>query len=176
MKKLLLGLGSIAAVAAPIAAVVSCGDKDDEGFKVITMGNKATAISVQTQFGTGAVEANKATVFNGAKILGTWTKKIEGVQNTQKTIKKVGIKLFALHITGTYTTTSKIWNTDADQADSLKTNYGYVAPATTNALLFVNPNGSAEIVYLGSHATGDIHVNTNNNAGATIQIAAAKQN
>ena len=36
MKKLLLGLGSIAAVAAPIAAVVSCGDKDEAGFVAFT--------------------------------------------------------------------------------------------------------------------------------------------
>ena len=58
MKKLLLGLGSIAAVAAPIAAVVSCGGEDTPAKQ--TQG-KSTVTNTESQLARSLNSDDKAT-------------------------------------------------------------------------------------------------------------------
>ena len=101
MKKFILGLGSVAAAVAPIAAVVSCGsDEDSKGTLTITDAEKATVITALTAHLThkgndGMTDAvtGTAATFN----------KVEISYDKKGSILKVDYKL-------TVATPGKIWS------------------------------------------------------------------
>ena len=69
MKKILLGLGTVAAVAAPVTAVVACGSESDSGIQAnlgsTIDGTKASAVITAA---TAAHAGNTATVIDATKI------------------------------------------------------------------------------------------------------------
>ena len=102
MKKILLGLGSVAAVAAPIALVVSCGDKatpnsfsaelNDAGTTLNVEAGSVTQVSAPTAAGTNPVYHMSA--YNAAEI----------VNRLIELGKEIYMKVTKVHITITNAT------------------------------------------------------------------------
>ncbi|MCK5807057.1 MAG: hypothetical protein KAG91_01525 [Mycoplasmataceae bacterium] len=118
MKKLLLGLGSIAAVAAPIAAVVSCGDDDgDKNGK-----NIVSDITIDSLKGT--ISSKDASVTGATTIEGIDTIKAVSLKMQLGNLVKTGVATFN-GTTRTYFTIAS--NTQLDKLTgktSLKANIG----------------------------------------------------
>ena len=88
MRKFVLGLGSIAAVAAPVATVVACGDSDDST-KTINLGShKVDGSLVKAAFSAGTTaefdDITTATMDNATSTIG-FSAKVKTAGNVQTT-------------------------------------------------------------------------------------------